>query len=200
MAILKRRNKRTLWAYTRESIWPSMGWLRTSRYFYHRMFRRGDSAYKVTAGLATGGALSFTPFLGTHLVQTLFVCWILRANMVAGVVGTIVGNPWTYPVIFYLGYQSGMWLCALFGLQDFAVLPNGSFIASINADPMAFLKYMFAHPMKLMLPLALGGYLCAGIFWFLSYIIMYYPVRRIQAAYLLKRRRQKRQEFRENKP
>src|SRR5688500_14904919 len=84
MAILKRRRPQTLIKKTKEALWPTMGWMRTFNYYRHRMFRMGDSTYRITSGLATGIAVSFTPFLGTHLIQAFFLCWMFRSSWVAG--------------------------------------------------------------------------------------------------------------------
>ena len=160
-------------------------------YYRHRMFRTGDSDYKVTAGLATGAALSFTPFLGTHIIQAMFFSWIIGGSMVAGLVGTFVGNPWTYPLMFLTAYEVGLRVCALWGVETFAVLPADIVIANADHEPWAFFLYMLEHPVKILLPLAIGGYICAIMSWPVFYALLYYPVRVARAAYVRKHSRKR---------
>ena len=57
--------------------------------------------------MAWGVAVSFTPLLGFHLIICYLGTWLMRGNLIAATVGTIVGNPWTFPFIFYLDYKIG---------------------------------------------------------------------------------------------
>ena len=59
-------------------------------------------------GLAWGASVSVTPLLGLHLIICYAGTWIMRGNLVAATVGTIVGNPWTFPFFFYLDYKIGV--------------------------------------------------------------------------------------------
>lgn len=188
MAIFKRRKKRHFFRHIRESVWPSQGWARTFHYYRHRVFRTGDSTYRITAGLASGAAVSWSPFLGTHFAQAVFLSWLLRANMLAGFIGTAWGNPWTFPMIFWVSYTLGVAICGFFGISDFVALPTGMDFDYFLGQPWEFIKYLFAHPLKLLLPLTLGGYLCGIFFWPLAYGVLYYPVRAARTAYRLQRR------------
>jgi len=181
MAIFKRGKSRSLAHKAREVLWPSMGWQRTVNYYRHRMFRGGDSTYKITAGLAVGVAISFTPLLGTQIFQAIVVAWLLRASMLASVIGTIAGNPWTFPAIFWAIYTLGIWVCGLFGLEDFVALPPDE--TYLEDSAWYFINYLFDHPVKLLLPLLVGGYLAALLVWPLAYLLLYYPVRTWRRAY-----------------
>ena len=59
------------------------------------------SSKSIAKGFATGAAVSFTPFVGFHLLISLFVSKIAKQNTTAATLGTIVGNPWTFPFIWY---------------------------------------------------------------------------------------------------
>lgn len=192
MAIMKRRKPRGFLKKSREAFWPSMGWMRTFHYYRHRMFRKGDSSYEITAGLAMGAAISFTPFLGTHILQTIVLSWLVRASIVAGVVGTFIGNPWTYPFMFVAAYKLGVWLLMFSGFAVFDALPQDIIIANADHEPWQFFMYMVEHPVKILLPLTVGGYLCAVVFWPLFYLLLYYPVRLAQLSYIRQHRRKRR--------
>ncbi len=167
----------------KEAVWPSMGWRRIGRYYRHRLFRTGDSNYKIAAGFANGVAVSFSPFVGTHVLQTLFLSWLLRASFIAGFIGTAIGNPWTLPFIFMLIYKAGVVICGLFGLTDFIALPGNLALHSFFEKPLEFMAFLFTHPFTLLLPLTVGGFVYGIVLWPLIFVVLYYPVRRARQLY-----------------
>ncbi len=200
MAILGRSKPPGTLKKVRESVWPSMGWKRAFHYYRHRVFRTGDSTYKITAGLASGVAASWSPFMGTHFFQAVFLAWLLRANMLAGFIGTAFGNPWTFPFMYWASYKLGVAVCGLFGMADLVALPPAINFAYFLDRPWEFLKFLFGQPSKLLLPLTLGGYLWGLIFWPLSYAVLYYPVRAARAAYQAQKSRRIAQKKAKEKP
>lgn len=183
MAIFKRRSSRSWLRHLKEAVWPGMGWVRTARYYRHRIFRTGDSVYKITAGLATGVAVSWTPYLGTHLLQSAFFTWLLKGNVIAALAGTLWGNPSTFPLLFWMSYKTGVIACTVFGLSNFVNFPDDTDMTGFMDRPWSFLPFIFDHPLKLLLPLTVGGYLCALLAWPLAYGVLYYPVRVVHRAY-----------------
>ena len=167
----------------RESVWPSMGWDRAYHYLRHRILRRGATPAEIASGLAIGAGVSFTPLLGTHLAQAAFFAWIFRANVVSSMVGTAAGNPWTFPFMFMLSYKVGELIFAIFGAHDLIAMPD-----------IVTMQYLIDHPFRLMLPMVLGGYVCALIAWPVFYVLLYYPVHKMHLAYRhqkMKRQRMK---------
>ena len=61
----------------------------------------------MSLGLATGVAISFTPFIGLHALLAMFISWVIGGSMAAALIGTLFGNPWTFPFIWYLTYEIG---------------------------------------------------------------------------------------------
>lgn len=186
--MFKRREKQGFWRKMREAAWPSMGWLRTADYYRHRVFRGGDSIGKIAGGLALGACLSFSPFIGFHIAQAMFLAFLLRLNVVAALVGTAFANPWTYPFLYLGAYKLGVLACNLFGHGHFVTMPPD---LVPGGDPAAFFHYMFAHPMKLLLPLTVGGYIAALLSWPVAYAVLYYPVLLMHEAYKKNRKRRK---------
>ena len=45
-----------------------------------------------------------------HTLLSVLLSFLLRGNYLAAVVGTLVGNPWTFPVIWVMTYQLGHFL------------------------------------------------------------------------------------------
>ncbi len=91
-------------------VWPRAGWGRASRYIAHRVRRLPGTPYRIAAGLASGAAISFTPFIGLHFVFGALLALLLRGSVVASAIGTAVGNPWTFAIIWPATYSLGHWL------------------------------------------------------------------------------------------
>ena len=105
--MFRRRKKRNIAERLREALWPSMGLRRVLFYFWYRILRLKGTPESVAAGLACGVAVSFTPFIGLHFLLALALAFVLRANLAAAMIGTIVGNPWTFPLIWSILLQTG---------------------------------------------------------------------------------------------
>lgn len=174
--MFKRRNPLSLFCKIREVIWPASGWMRAFTYLKHRILRQNDSSYKVAAGLAIGGAVSFSPIVGTHFMQAIFLAWIFRANYVSSLVGTAIGNPWTFPLLFWLAYSAGIFVLGLFGFDKNIALP----------EPLTP-QIIFANPEPILLPMMVGGYLCALIYGVGGYFIFHPLVTRVQNRYTARR-------------
>ena len=97
--IFKRREKPSLLYRIREFFAPRKGFWRGMDYIGKRMRRLPDSPHRIALGFACGAVASFTPFFGFHFFVAAGIAWVLRANIVASLFGTIVGNPLTFPFI-----------------------------------------------------------------------------------------------------
>lgn len=102
-----RRVRRSPLGRLRQALWPSMGFGRTARYYGHRMARLPDRPGAIAGGFAWGAAMSFTPFLGLQFALAALGAWATRCNVVAAAIGTLVGNPWTFPLIWAAIYRTG---------------------------------------------------------------------------------------------
>ena len=118
-----------------------------------KLYRIRDFPEAVAIGLAWGTSVSMTPMLGFHLITCYLGTWIMRGNLVAATVGTVVGNPWTFPFFFYLDYKVGT-------LIYFKPLDEYNF----NID------FLFVNFEKLFFPTLLGSIPIAIITWFITYI------------------------------
>jgi len=88
-------------------IWPRIGFRRSVTYIWHRVGRLHGTPHSIAGGFAAGAAISFTPFVGSHFVLAALIAWLTRSNIVAGLLGTAVGNPWTFPFIWFWIYELG---------------------------------------------------------------------------------------------
>lgn len=94
----------------REALWPSIGWRRATTYIWRRVWRLSGTPHTIAIGIAAGTFMSFTPFLGFHIVGAMLIAWVFRGNLVAAATGTIVGNPISYPPIWLATYDLGNWM------------------------------------------------------------------------------------------
>ncbi|MDD9900701.1 MAG: DUF2062 domain-containing protein [Alphaproteobacteria bacterium] len=168
-----RRKARTLWERIREFLWPSMGLARLALYYRYRICRMRETPYALAAGFATGVAISFTPFLGLHLLLGGIITWALRGSLVAMVVGSVVaGNPWTFPFIWMTTYSIGR-----------QMLGEALYVDKV---PNQFIFYdLFHKPVELLLPMSIG----ALPFFVVSWVVAFFFARRVVRRYRTQKRR-----------
>jgi uncharacterized protein len=97
--VFKRRDRPPISTRIREAILPRGGWRRAIEYLAHRLRRIPDTPHRIALGLACGVFVSFTPFFGVHIGAAIAFAWVLRANLLASVLGTLAANPVTIPLI-----------------------------------------------------------------------------------------------------
>ena len=162
------QRRRTPSYFTRlmDFFWPSIGWKRSFLYIKHRLIRLSDSTHKIALGLAIGSAISFTPIVGTHFIQAAAAAYLARANLLSAVVGTFIGNPWTFPFMWWVAISFGSFLFHLMGLPSSTALPD-----EMN---FAVLWELITHePLRIFLPWMLGGYIAALISIPFTYMVFY---------------------------
>jgi hypothetical protein len=188
--MFRSRQKRSAIYHLRNFFWPRSGWTRSTTYLAHRIGRLPGTPYTISAGLAFGAAVSFTPFVGLHFVLAAIIAWIFRASIIASAIGTAVGNPWTFPFIwpgiFFLGKMLGAG--GGVDLPDstaFAML-FGNIIEALLAFDLAFLSDV-AWPV--IFPMLVGGVPAAVVVWFAFYLPGRPLIERYQRRRALRRRR-----------
>jgi uncharacterized protein (DUF2062 family) len=90
----------------REALLPRGGWRRGLEYLGHRVRRLPDTPHRIALGFACGVFASFTPLFGLHFVLAAGLAKLLRCNILAGLLGTLAGNPLTFPFIA----SASLWL------------------------------------------------------------------------------------------
>ncbi len=192
----------------REFFYPRKGFWRGFGYIGKRMRRLPDTPHRIALGFACGAFASFSPFFTLHFFVAAFIAWMLRANVIASLFGTIVGNPLSFPAIA----SSSLWLgqillgregtgssfeTVLTAFEDaFASAWGGikgwfGIEATREASVLAFLYDVF-------LPYLVGGAilgLVAGVvsYWTLGPLIAAYQTRR--ARKILERKTARREEI-----
>ena len=172
-----RRNPIPLWERLRSLLWPKSGWRRQTAYVAHRLRRLPGSPGFIAAGFASGAAVSFTPFIGLHFVLAVALAVLVRGHLIAAAIGTAVGNPWSFPLIWAWIYTFGLWLIGGEGQANFPETLS--------------MSYIFDNPLQILLPMTVGGIPTAVMVWFASYL----PLRIIVENYQKARRRRLRRKI-----
>jgi uncharacterized protein (DUF2062 family) len=147
-------------------LWPHIGWRRAGSYLAKRTMRLSGTPHSIAAGVACGVAISFTPFMGFHLIGTFLLAWLVRGSYLAGAIGTLTGNPWTFPFIWVATYKLGVVLLGTRAVHIAQVQDWSS------AGPLADVQAIFW-------PMVVGGI----PFAVLAGLATYFPLVRVIAAY-----------------
>ena len=200
--MFKRREKRSIFRFFYEVIFSLKGISRAIEYVGIRLKRIPDTPHKISLGMSCGIFASFTPLFGLHFLIAGLLSYLLRANVLASLIGTFVGNPITFPIITVFNLKLGEWILGsseyssgdggkIFeGFLDFIFLIYKSFftegsIGEKNVPRMnEFLNGVF-------IPYSLGG-LILGIF---IAVISYFLLRPLVATYQKKRSALKAKKF-----
>lgn len=131
-----------------------LNFFRSIKFLKYKIFRIRDLPESIAIGLAWGAAVSFTPLLGFHILICFIGTFLMRGNLLAAAAGTIVGNPWTFPIIYFIGFEIG----TLFYEPDidFFELKISFFLRNFE---------------QLFIPTLIGSVPLAVIAWFLTYKI-----------------------------
>jgi len=170
--MFRRRYPIPVWRRLRGWLWPDIGWRRLGIYLVKRVTRLPGTPHSIAAGLACGTAISFTPFIGLHAVLSVLLSFVVRGNYLAAVAGTIVGNPWTFPVIWLTTYQLGHFML-------------GSTPSRVAPEPELTSRWQEVR--ALIWPMTLGGVPLGA----LAGVAIYLPSVRLIAAYQEARRRRR---------
>lgn len=170
--LFKRRDKQSVWARLRNIIWPSMGWKRSLIYLKYRVLRIPHSTHDIAMGLAAGCAVSWTPTWGIQILQCYIFCKIVRANFLAALLGTMFGNPWTFPFLIWVSYIVGSVFIDLTGLDYY--------FAFVGADTM--MPDDGGRGLNNFAAMLIGGYILAVVTFPVFYYMFYYMVKAGRAA------------------
>ena len=102
--------------------------------------RLQGTPYSIAAGFACGIAISFTPFIGFHLILAAITAWFIRGNIVSSALGTLIGNPWTFPFIWIAVLTTGRFL-----LGDIDSAEQVNFLRTFESAGHALLTFNFSN-------------------------------------------------------
>ena len=169
--MFRRRNPLPIHQRVTALLWPSRGWRRSVVYLFHRLGRLPGPPYRIAAGVACGAAVSFTPFMGFHFILAAMLALVMRGNIIASAIGTAVGNPWTFPLIWIWTYHVGLWM-----LGDSHEYPLPEQLS---------MHYIFDNFAHVFWPMSLGGLPTAVVAW----VVVFWPAHALVLQYQRRRRR-----------
>jgi hypothetical protein len=121
----------------------------------------------IARGMACGAAVSFTPFIGFHLLFSFALAWLMRGSLFASAIGTLVGNPFTAVFIWATIYRVGAWILPMetntAHLKKFAAM-----VVKHPEDLMHTLPVLFK---PVLLPMLVGCIPIGIAVWFGTYWI-----------------------------
>lgn len=167
-----------MWRKIQQFFWPRMGWRRYSTYLRHKLVRMPGSSYSIAAGFASGAAMSMTPLMGFHFLLSALLAWIVRGNILASAIGTVVGNPWTFPVIWLSSYKIG---CRMLGIPPQEGRFTGHTVAHIMQNPWEAISPLLTPMMVGSIPMAIVMFIVA--YWPVAAVVDHYRKRRQESRH-----------------
>jgi hypothetical protein len=179
--IFSSREKRSFGKRVRNFVWPEIGFKRWAKYLVHRLARLSSTPHVIALGFAAGAFASFTPLVGFHFIIAALVALVLRANVLASAVGTVVGNPLTFPFIWAACYNVGALLLGIdYKSEVDIVLPEGASL-DIFAQPILTAQLIWRGIEPIFLPMIIGGVPLGIIGGAICYFAVRAAVQRFQA-------------------
>ena len=126
---------------------------RASLFYFLKLVRVKDSQDKLAVGFACGSMVSFSPFIGFHFLLAVIFAYIFRGNIVASLIGTFVGNPFTFPFIWIFIYKIG----------------NIFFKNDQNSSIELTFQSLYDQGYDILIPMLIGSLIVSIPVWFISY-------------------------------
>ncbi len=167
--LFRRRDQPSLWTRLRQAAWPPNSWSRSARYLAKRVIRLSASPHAIAAGVAAGVFASFTPFIGFHFFIGFAIAFLVGGNMLAAAIGTAIGNPLTFPLIWAATFKLGH---AILGGAG-RVMESGEISRSLGGKSFSAILPLIRTMMVGAVPLGLAAAL-------VLYVVVHYSVREFQ--------------------
>lgn len=175
--MFRRRKKVQIFEKLRDFLWPRLGWRRSTSYITHRIKRMPGSPYSIAAGFACGAAVSCTPFFGLHFLLAAMIAWMMRGSIFASIIGTALGNPWTFPLLLVFNYKFGS---IILGLPTSEIT-----LASLT------LQELWEQSWHYFFPTMVGGFVTSFLVW----PIVFFPLRSLIQKYRQQRERMRKEKI-----
>lgn len=191
--VFRRRDRPPFLVRVREFLVPRRGYLRGYEYIGHRVRRIPDTPHRIALGFACGVYASFTPFFGAHFFLAAGLAWALRGNVVASLIGTAAGNPFTFPFIASTSMALGRQILGYGATgRDFGRVTDAFLQAAVGLWEAGLYAIGLGPPVDwakltlfftdVMLPYFVGGLLPGIVASIASYYVVRPLIRGYQAA------------------
>jgi uncharacterized protein (DUF2062 family) len=139
-----------------------------------RLKRLPASPHRIALGFAVGVFVVFTPFLGLQLIICVLLAWMLRGSILAAILGSLVGNPLTYPPIWIATYSLGAILLGSSAPLQLADLHDraSDFTTAVESASLNGMAYTLHNLWQLLKPMAAGSLPIGGLAALLAYAVV----------------------------
>lgn len=141
--VFKRRNKRTVFGWLREMVYPQGGFKRAILYVMHRMRRLPDNPHRIARGVFAGSLIGFLPLPGMQFLGAWGAARLVRGNVLAALLATFNSNPVTTPFFAVGAITLGHWM--LGGDTPLSSDAIGAAFAHAGSDIWRNCKAIFTH-------------------------------------------------------
>lgn len=111
--VFKRRDRLSWFAWAREFVYPAGGFKRATQYLMHRMRRLPDEPHRIARGVFAGTFVNFPPIFGIQFLTAALFAFIIRGNILAALLCTLLSNPITTPLIAWVSLAMGHWMLGI---------------------------------------------------------------------------------------
>ncbi len=87
------------------------------KFLYYKLILDRESPARIARGVAIGVFMSLSPLLGLHTIIIVILAFLFRGSKTAGILGSFICNPLTIPVILFVDYEVGIYVCKLFNMS-----------------------------------------------------------------------------------
>ncbi len=136
--------------------------------------RFNDTPHEVGLGLAAGVFASFLPIFGLQMLSAALMARIARASMGAAILGTFLGNPLTWPMMWAASYAVGATILGIRGemtSEEMGEALQRLWVASAQTMPEAIEASRVAL-WTVLKPLTIGsiplGLTVAAVFYYIA--------------------------------
>ncbi len=129
---------------------------RSTLFYFLKLVRVKDKVDALAIGFACGAMVSFTPFIGFHFLLAIAFAFVLRGNIIASLIGTFIGNPFTFPFIWILIYRIGS-------------------IFFENKNELVFIfsfESLLDKGFEILIPMLIGSIILALPVWLISFFLV----------------------------
>lgn len=167
-----RKKRRDVVDHVQEYFWPSIGGRAFLRFMEIKLKRARGSAHAIALGFAMGAFASFTPYMGLHALIAIILAVPFGGSALMAILGTVIGNPWTFPAIWLSTYNLGNYVLDRHEAPEF---PE-TFEVSEILNNLSFYTDNFIWPMTV------GGLPMGALFATAIYVLLYNNLNRYRKA------------------
>ena len=127
--MFKRRTPLSWVAWSKAQVYPTGGFRRAALYMWHRLRRLPDPPHRIARGVFAGTFANFPPIIGFQMIVAAGLAYLMRGNIIAALLATLLSNPITTPIIAIISLKLGHWMLGMHEGVDL----NGVFDAFAEA-------------------------------------------------------------------